>query len=104
MVDAAIRIADDYSRTPTFRDHLRATRRERFKDGQGIDVPVTVAWGAKERLIPAKAQLRDELPVLTRFVTLQNCGHLAMWDDPELVARTILDGTTTSEATDGPMV
>ncbi len=97
--DAAIRIADDYSRTPTFRAHLRATRRARFKDGHVINVPVTVAWGERERLIPAKAQLRDELPAQTRFVTLEGCGHLAMWDDPELVAATILEGTATTEAT-----
>ena len=24
-------------------------------------------------------------------VTLPRCGHLAMWDDPELVAQLILD-------------
>jgi pimeloyl-ACP methyl ester carboxylesterase len=90
--DAAIEIAATYARTPTFDAHLAATRRERFRDGGRIDVPVTVAWGDKERLIPPKARLRDELPGQTEFVTLAGCGHVAMWDDPELVARTILDG------------
>lgn len=93
--EAATRIADDYAATPTFRQHLRQTRRARFKEGRDIDVPVTVGWGAKERLIPVKARLRDELPPQTRYVELQNCGHLAMWDDPQLVARTILEGTAT---------
>jgi len=95
--DAAIRIADDYAATPTFPQHLRATRRARFRDGRGIRVPVTVAWGDKERLIPAKARLRDELPSQTRFVVLEGCGHLAMWDAPELVARIILEGTPSVE-------
>jgi hypothetical protein len=27
------------------------------------------------------------------FVALPDCGHLAMWDDPPLVAQTILDVT-----------
>ena len=95
--EAAIRIADDYAATPTFLEHLRETRRARFASGHDIDVPVTIAWGEKERLIPAKARLRDELPTQTRYVELEDCGHLAMWDNPDLVARTILEGTGSPE-------
>lgn len=90
--DAAIEMATTFARTPSFKAHLAATRRERFRDGHDIEVPVTVAWGDKERLIPAKARLRDELPTHTNFVTLPDCGHSPMWDNPELVARTILEG------------
>ena len=93
--DEAIEMVRTFAQTPSFKAHLAATRRERFRGGQDIEVPVTVAWGEKERLIPAKARLRDELPAHTRFVTLQDCGHSPMWDDPELVARTILEGTGT---------
>lgn len=93
--EAAIEMATTYARTPTFDAHLAATRRERFRDGKSIDVPVTVAWGEKERLIPARARLRDELPQHTRFVDLPGCGHVPTWDDPDLVARTILEGTAT---------
>jgi pimeloyl-ACP methyl ester carboxylesterase len=91
--DAAIEMATTFARTPGFRAHLAATRRERFREGHNIDVPVTVAWGDREQLIPAKARLRDELPVHTNFVTLPGCGHTPMWDAPHLVARTILEGT-----------
>ena len=91
--EAAIELATTFARTPSFDKHLAATRRERFRDGHGIEVPVTVAWGDKERLIPAKARRRDELPAHTHFVTLPDCGHIPMWDDPQLVADTILDGT-----------
>jgi pimeloyl-ACP methyl ester carboxylesterase len=90
--EAAIEMATTYAATPTFDTHLAATRRERFRDGEKIEVPVTVAWGEKERLIPRRARLRDELPPQTRFVELSGCGHVPMWDDPELVARTILEG------------
>jgi pimeloyl-ACP methyl ester carboxylesterase len=93
--EAAIEMATTYARTPGFRAHLAATRRERFRDGRGIDVPVVVAWGDKDRLIPAKARRRDELPPHARFVTLPGCGHSPMWDDPELVAATILQGAAT---------
>ncbi len=91
--EAAIEMATTFARTPGFDAHLAATRRERFREGHGIDVPVTVAWGDRERLIPVKARRRDELPRHTRFVTLAGCGHSPMWDDPELVARTILEGS-----------
>ena len=90
--EAAIEMATTYTQTPTFDVHLAATRRERFRDGRGIDIPVTIAWAEKERLIPAKGRRDDELPSHTRFVDLPGCGHIPMWDDPDLVARTILEG------------
>lgn len=90
--EEATEMAATYARTPAFRQHLAATRRERFRGGREIGVPVTVAWGEVDRLIPAKARRREELPPHTRFVALPGCGHLPMWDDPDLVARTILEG------------
>jgi pimeloyl-ACP methyl ester carboxylesterase len=91
--EAAMEIAETYARTPSFKAHLAATRRARFQDGRELRIQITIAWGDKERLIPAKARRRDELPAGTRFVTLENCGHLAMWDDPNMVAETILQAT-----------
>jgi pimeloyl-ACP methyl ester carboxylesterase len=89
--DAAVELATTYARTATFDAHLAATRRERFRGGEDIGVPVTVAWGDKERLIPRSARRPDELPEHTRFVTLPGCGHIPMWDEPQLVAETILE-------------
>jgi len=90
--DAAIEMAATYAQTPDFDAHLAATRRARFQGGGEIDVPVTIAWGEKDRLIPAKARLLDELPTQTCVITLPGCGHSPMWDDPDLVARTLLEG------------
>jgi pimeloyl-ACP methyl ester carboxylesterase len=92
--DAAVELATTYAQTRCFDAHLASTRRERFRDGREIEAPVTVAWGGKDRLIPAKARRRDELPENARVIGLRGCGHLPMWDDPELVARTILDGAS----------
>jgi len=91
-------MATTFAAMRDFGAHIAQTRRQRFRDGQDIDVPVTVAWGDKERLIPAKARLRDELPAHTNYVTLANCGHSPMWDDPELVSRTILEGTEKADS------
>ncbi len=54
---------------------------------------MTVVWGEKERIIPKSAQLRDELPPHAREVVLPGCGHVMTFDNPELVAQTILDAT-----------
>ena len=55
--------------------------------------PTTIAWGQHDRLLltfrqAPRAQRR--LPQ-ARHVRLHGCGHVPMWDDPEQVARAILD-------------
>jgi pimeloyl-ACP methyl ester carboxylesterase len=58
------------------------------------DVPVTIAWGSKDRLLSPKQALvaRKQLPA-AKFVLLPGCGHVPMTDDPELVARVLLRGS-----------
>ena len=90
-------LIETYNSTPMFTKHLAQTRRARFRDGASIQVPVTVAWGDAEQLLPRKARREDELPPHTETVTLADCGHIPFWDDPEAVARTILE--TTARAT-----
>lgn len=90
----AVEAARGMGRTRGFDEHLRATNRVRFEGGDAIDVPVTIAFGTRERLLPKRSgRLRDELPDQARWVDLPRCGHLAMWDAPDLVARTILETT-----------
>jgi pimeloyl-ACP methyl ester carboxylesterase len=86
-------VIETYNNTPTLTKHLAQTRRARFRDGGEIQVPVTVAWGDDERLIPPSARRPDELPSHTRTVTLSGCGHIPFWDDPEQVAEMILEAT-----------
>jgi len=93
--EGAIRLALSFQEGAGVRDHLLAMRRiHGFRGGQSIEVPVTVVWGEKERIIPKSARRRDHLPPHTREIDLPGCGHLMQWDDPELVARTILEGTS----------
>lgn len=80
----------NYARAASFWDLLRAT------DGWRAPVPAcpaTVAWGDRDRLLIASRQApraRRALPA-ARHVTLHGCGHVPMWDDPERVARAILE-------------
>jgi pimeloyl-ACP methyl ester carboxylesterase len=56
------------------------------------EVPVTIAWAELDRLVgPPRPECR---PAGARFLVLPGVGHTPMWDDPDLVARTILDGST----------
>jgi pimeloyl-ACP methyl ester carboxylesterase len=92
--EVAVAFSRAYRDTQGFDAHLAAVRHARFRDGRAIDVPVTVAFGEHERLLTArKAQSRDELPAQTRWLTLPGCGHVMTYDDPDLVAHTILEVT-----------
>jgi pimeloyl-ACP methyl ester carboxylesterase len=60
--------------------------------GYPADVPVTIAWAELDRLVgPPRPECR---PAGAEFLVLPGVGHTPMWDDPELVARTLLDGST----------
>ena len=56
--------------------------------------PATVAWGAKDRLLlPRQAKRAAAWIPGIRVFELPGCGHVPCWDDPPLVARTLLDGS-----------
>jgi pimeloyl-ACP methyl ester carboxylesterase len=79
---------------PGFRETLRALEKQRFTGGAEITVPVTVAFGTRDRvLLPGVARRRGELPDQTRWVRLRGCGHVAMLDDPEATAALLLQGS-----------
>lgn len=65
-----------------------------------IDCPVHVAWSERDALIPFEPYgVRfPELIPQARFSTLAGVGHVPMFDDPALVARTVLDFTGTVDA------
>lgn len=76
-----------------FEDTLRAGTNVRFTDDVP-GIPVTVAWGTKDRLlIPRQGVRAKRIIPRARLVRLPGCGHVPMNDDPALVARVILDGS-----------
>ncbi|MGW4032072.1 alpha/beta fold hydrolase [Streptomyces sp. NPDC004838] len=83
----ALREATGFHRT------LSAGRGTLFTDDIA-DVPVTIAWGARDRLLPRRQGIRAKRTIpRARLVRLPGCGHVPMNDDPALVARVILDGS-----------
>lgn len=64
----------------------------RYRFANAVPVPVTVAWGSRDRiLLPRQAlRARTRLPA-ARHVPLAGAGHVPMFDEPELVAGLILE-------------
>ena len=63
-------------------------------DAAELDVPVTLIWGEDDYVVrPPRRE-----PPGARTVRLADCGHLAMWDQPELVADAILETTSAALA------
>ncbi|MFD7427976.1 alpha/beta fold hydrolase [Streptomyces sp. NPDC059818] len=74
-----------------FRETLAAGREVRFTDDVP-ELPVTIVWGSRDRLLLRRQGIRAKHTVPgARLVRLPGCGHVPMNDDPALVARVILD-------------
>ncbi|MFJ3905590.1 alpha/beta fold hydrolase [Streptomyces sp. NPDC090025] len=57
-------------------------------------VPVTIAWGTRDRLLLRRQGIRAKHTIpAARLIRLPGAGHVPMNDDPALVARVILDGS-----------
>lgn len=89
--DAALRLLRAYALAPGFTEVNNHMRSGVFSGLARIRVPVTLAWPQFDRLVGRPAQL----PPSVRNVTLEGCGHVPMWDDPDHVAAVLLAGSTT---------
>jgi len=70
---------------------LTAAQRTQF-DPEGFpdDVPVTIVWGDRDRILPRhRCQELASAPAQARWVRLSDCGHVPMWDQPATSAQLI---------------
>ncbi|MBV9047192.1 MAG: alpha/beta fold hydrolase [Solirubrobacterales bacterium] len=82
---ATVRMLRSYGRATAYDATATAMRQSHFAAGTEVGVPVTVAFGERDRLIrPVRSGIRD-----ARTVMLPGCGHIPMWDAPPLVAAVI---------------
>ncbi len=82
----AARMAATYIAAPGYAATNREMRAGHFRGAADIDVPVTLAWGERDRLI----RPRDPGIPGAETVVLEGCGHVPTWDDPGLVTQVIL--------------
>lgn len=55
------------------------------------EIPVTIAWAALDRLVAPPRP--ERMPAGSRYIVLPQVGHVPTWDDPSLVAETLLEGS-----------
>jgi pimeloyl-ACP methyl ester carboxylesterase len=82
----AARMAAAYIAAPGYVATNREMRSDHFRGAAEVDVPVTLAWGERDRLITP----RDPGIPGARTVMLEDCGHVPTWDHPDLVTDVIL--------------
>ena len=90
-VEDAIQVVDDLAGSPAFEETFRCTRLP-FA-GKDIAVPVTVAFGDRDWILPRGSRWRNGLPLHTRWLEVRGWGHVPMWLDPIGVSQLILEGT-----------
>jgi pimeloyl-ACP methyl ester carboxylesterase len=91
--DVAVRRVAAFLDTNGFDRTLRTTRYYCYPGGEPTDV--TICWGTRDRLLPPRQarRARRQLP-RARHIWLPKCGHVAMSDDPALVAAVIHAATS----------
>jgi pimeloyl-ACP methyl ester carboxylesterase len=87
----AVRAVCDLAASPAFEATFASTRSP--FSGRDVTVPLTVAFGDRDCILPRGSRCRNELPTHTRWVSKRSWGHVPMWVDPLGVAQLILDGT-----------
>jgi pimeloyl-ACP methyl ester carboxylesterase len=96
-VEAAVEATRNFADSPGVPGALEALRQGHFSGGETIDVPVTMIWGERERLLPRRerqaARSVRAVPG-ARLVWLRGCGHTPTWDDPAAVAEVVLETTS----------
>ena len=85
----ARQIIRDYAMAPGFTTANNAMRASHFTRLAEIDVPVTLGWCDRDRLV----RRPRALPANVTERVLRDCGHLPMWDSPEQVAQLLLDAS-----------
>jgi pimeloyl-ACP methyl ester carboxylesterase len=90
--EAAI-MARAYVTSPAYPKANALMRDNRIETLEDIRVPITLAWAEYDRIVRNRPLDEDRLPKGVRQVELPGCGHVPTWDDPDLVARVILEGT-----------
>ncbi|MBG0562761.1 alpha/beta fold hydrolase [Actinoplanes aureus] len=74
------------------------------RTGDLTRIPVTIAWGTRDAVLPHRSQARRARVVLptARHVRLPGCGHLPFADDPSRCAELLLAGTSGHPGPDHP--
>jgi pimeloyl-ACP methyl ester carboxylesterase len=91
---AAWRMVSSYARATAYDATSTAMRQGAFTGAADLTVPVTLAFGERDRLIrPSRLATPG-----ARAVVLADCGHIPMWDDPQAVAELLIASASSPRA------
>lgn len=76
---------------PAYEDANERMRALVFERAAQVEVPVTIAWGAADRLL--RPPRPERMPPRTRYLVMEGWGHIPTRDDPEGVARLLLEAS-----------
>lgn len=102
---AALEMVEDLGACTVLEPFLAAALRDGpfAEDMTQVACPVRVAWGELDRTIPFPGYgvpLMEHLPT-AELVHLPGVGHVPMFDDPALIARTVLEVTRAADRAAG---
>lgn len=90
-VSAMHQALDDFAHAPGFEATYAII--DRIPDLDALTLPITIVFGRLDWILTGEMQNRRDLPAQARWLRPWGWGHVPMWDDPEGVARVILEGT-----------
>jgi pimeloyl-ACP methyl ester carboxylesterase len=99
---AARRAVADLGACPGFPATFRATLPRRYVGPLDPQVPVTVAFGSRDRILLRRQSRRlDALPAARSLVTVPGVGHVPIADDPAAVIDLVRRSAVASQVLDG---
>lgn len=87
--EEAVSLIREYGRAPAYTRADELMRTNLVGAIDDVPVPLTLAWAEHDTLV-RRTPIRS-FDGLVRQVVLPDCGHIPTWDNPDLVARTILE-------------
>jgi pimeloyl-ACP methyl ester carboxylesterase len=91
--DEALSMARAYVTAPAYPRASALMRAGEVGSLDDLKVPVTLAWAEYDDVVRSRPLRDGALPKTVRQIELPDCGHVPTWDDPDLVARVVLEGT-----------
>jgi pimeloyl-ACP methyl ester carboxylesterase len=89
--DEARRWVGAWLDAPGYDDANKWMRKEPFSRADEIDVPVTIVWGEEDGLVAPPRP--ERMPAHTDYKTVAGWGHTPTRDDPEGVARLLVEAS-----------
>ncbi len=94
---------DGVARCTSYERILESACHRRFERAGQVEAPTTIVFGDRDLILPGGAQAHTLAPAHARWVRLDRCGHVPMWDAPRASISVIDDlvGQVAGRTVDG---